>query len=171
MNPLVFRTSILPAVDPARPMNDTTGRRRVHPAGPVSASRAPRTACRQWEPRESTTARKGARNLAQTKRNGPDGTREQQTSERGTSMCFRPPSVDQGPVKCPKCGAMVDPSLDACPKCGAKAEASTSAPPTPGAPGAPKVPSVPKVPATPGAPKVPSVPKVPSAQQIKVPRG
>lgn len=44
-------------------------------------------------------------------------------------MCFRPPSVDQGPVKCPKCGAMVDPNLDACPKCGAKATAAVGAPP------------------------------------------
>ena len=30
-------------------------------------------------------------------------------------MCFRPPTVDNGPVKCPKCGAEVDPKADACP--------------------------------------------------------
>ena len=165
MNPLVFRTSILPAVDPASPMNDTTGRRRAHPTSPcIRRPHATRSL------RAAGTALRRRGSLAQVKRNEPDETHEQRTSERRTSMCFRPPSVDQGPVKCPKCGAMVDPSLDACPKCGAKAEASTSAPPTPGAPGAPKVPSVPKVPATPGAPKVPSVPKVPGAQQIKVPR-
>ena len=34
-------------------------------------------------------------------------------------MCFRPPTVDNGPVKCPKCGAEVDPKADACPSCGA----------------------------------------------------
>ncbi|WP_425439826.1 zinc-ribbon domain-containing protein, partial [Raoultibacter massiliensis] len=36
-------------------------------------------------------------------------------------MCFRPPTVDAGPVKCPKCGAEVDPKADECPSCGAKA--------------------------------------------------
>lgn len=61
-------------------------------------------------------------------------------------MCFRPAAVDlNGPIKCPKCGAEVDPSLDACPSCGAKA---TKAPGMPGAPGAPGVPGAP------GAPKV-----------------
>ena len=55
-------------------------------------------------------------------------------------MCFRPAAVDlNGPIKCPKCGAEVDPSLDACPSCGAKA---TKAPGMPGAPGAPGMPAI-----------------------------
>lgn len=45
-------------------------------------------------------------------------------------MCFRPPTVEAGPVKCPKCGAEVDPTLNECPSCGAKAA------PVPGVPGA-----------------------------------
>ncbi|ROT92437.1 zinc-ribbon domain-containing protein [Gordonibacter urolithinfaciens] len=46
-------------------------------------------------------------------------------------MCFRPPTVDNGPVKCPKCGAEVDPKADACPSCGAKAAPSVPKPPAP----------------------------------------
>ena len=71
-------------------------------------------------------------------------------------MCFRPPTVVNGPVKCPKCGAEVDPKADACPSCGAKAT------PMPGIPTPPGAPTPPPVPGVPGAPKVPSVPK-PSA--------
>ena len=72
-------------------------------------------------------------------------------------MCFRPAAVDlNGPIKCPKCGAEVDPSLDACPSCGAKAA------PMPGIPTPPGAPTPPPVPGVPGAPKVPSVPKPPA---------
>jgi predicted amidophosphoribosyltransferase len=74
-------------------------------------------------------------------------------------MCFRPPTAANGSVKCPKCGAEVDASLDACPNCGATATmagapAGFTPPPPPGmAPGmaAPKVPSVPKAPKPPAA--------------------
>ena len=64
-------------------------------------------------------------------------------------MCFRPTTVDSGPVKCPKCGAEVPATADACPNCGATASAM---PPMPVAPGMPPVPGMPGVP---GAPKAP----------------
>ena len=71
-------------------------------------------------------------------------------------MCFRPPSLDAGPVKCPKCGAEVDPTLDQCPNCGAKAD---PAPPSAGIPTVLGAPGAPAVPA-PGI-KVPTVPTPP----------
>ena len=64
-------------------------------------------------------------------------------------MCFRPPTVDAGPVKCPKCGAEVDPMLDQCPGCGAKATAAPSMPSLSVAPGMPKAPGAPKAPKAP----------------------
>ena len=88
--------------------------------------------------------------------------------EKGRRMCFRPPTVDQGPVKCPQCGAEVDPSLDKCPNCGAVAAPAPGmatppgVPPVPGAPGAPGAPKVPSVPQVPSVPKVPSGPKPPA---------
>ena len=75
-------------------------------------------------------------------------------------MCFRPPTVDAGPIKCPQCGAEVDPKLDQCPSCGAKA-APVATPPG--------VPVPPPVPGVPGASSVPSVPKAPSAPQPPAP--
>lgn len=58
-------------------------------------------------------------------------------------MCFRPPSAGNGPVECPKCGAQVDPNLDACPSCGAKADAPAAGMPKPPAP-KPPAPKAPK---------------------------
>ena len=72
---------------------------------------------------------------------------------KGQTMCFRPPSVDQGNVKCPKCGAEVSALASECPNCGAKA--------APGVPPVPGMPPVPPVPGAPGAPKAPGVPKAP----------
>lgn len=69
-------------------------------------------------------------------------------------MCFRPPSIDANtPIKCPKCGAEVNPTANECPSCGAKA---AGAPPIPTMPGAPGTPAVPKPPANPSVPTPPS---------------
>lgn len=66
-------------------------------------------------------------------------------------MCFRPPAADaNGPIKCPKCGAMVAPTADECPKCGAKASPAPAIPGAPGMPAAPGAPGAPKPPAAPG---------------------
>ena len=77
------------------------------------------------------------------------------SKERISPMCFRPPTVEAGPVKCPKCGAEVDPTLNECPSCGAKAAPDPGVPGAPGAPGVPVAPGVPKAPGAPGAPKAP----------------
>ena len=83
-------------------------------------------------------------------------------------MCFRPAAVDlNGPIKCPKCGAEVDPSLDACPSCGAKATKAPGMPGAPGAPGVPGAPGAPKAPGAPGAPKPPCRPRHP--RQVAIP--
>lgn len=76
-------------------------------------------------------------------------------------MCFRPPTIDEGPVKCPMCGAEVDPKLTECPSCGAKAAPAPGMPTPPGVPSAPGAPSIPKVPSVPKAPKAPSAPPAP----------
>lgn len=65
-------------------------------------------------------------------------------------MCFRPAALDNGgPAKCPKCGAVVLPTMQDCPKCGARAAV--------GAPGMPSVPGAPGAPKAPGAPGAPGV--------------
>lgn len=52
-------------------MNDTTRRRRAHPAGPVSAVRTPHTTCGRQEPRERAKAQGGTQPRAsQAKRPG-----------------------------------------------------------------------------------------------------
>ena len=81
---------------------------------------------------------------------------------RGDAMCFRPPSIDNGPVKCPQCGAEVEANASECSNCGAKAVAA----PGVAAPGAPAPPPIPGVP---GAPKVPKAPSVSSAPKPPTP--
>ncbi|WP_417142491.1 zinc-ribbon domain-containing protein [Raoultibacter massiliensis] len=49
-------------------------------------------------------------------------------------MCFRPPTIEAGPVKCPQCGAEVDPTANECPSCGAKAAPAPGIPPHAGCP-------------------------------------
>lgn len=66
-------------------------------------------------------------------------------------MCFRPPSVDSGPLNCPKCGGEVEPVADKCPHCGATAES-----PSPGIPTMSKPGAIPAIPKAPGAPKPPA---------------
>ena len=80
-------------------------------------------------------------------------------------MCFRPPTIEAGPVKCPKCGAEVDPTADTCPNCGAEATPAPGMPGVPGAPGAPKAPGAPGVPGAPKAPGAPSAPKAPGQEE------
>lgn len=80
-------------------------------------------------------------------------------------MCFRPAGAAVG-LKCPKCGAFVEPDDDECYECGeplnfgaaagapgAPDEPSAKAPAAPGVPGAPATPAAPAAPAAPGAPK------------------
>ena len=81
---------------------------------------------------------------------------------KGTTMCFRPPAIEAGPVICPLCGAEVNPLAHACPSCGAEA---ASAPGIPGAPGAPQAPGMPGAPKPPGMPGSPSAPQAPGAPQ------
>lgn len=58
-------------------------------------------------------------------------------------MCFRPTSVEAGPIACPQCRKEVLNAATAtkCPHCGAKVQngpgGAPGAPPIPGAPGAP----------------------------------
>lgn len=47
-------------------------------------------------------------------------------------MCFRPPTVENGSVRCPKCGAEADLLLDVCSSCGAKAVSAPGMSATPG---------------------------------------
>lgn len=63
-------------------------------------------------------------------------------------MCFRPPTLDGGEVKCPQCGASVSVDADECPNCGAKSAITGAAAPPPVPPKGFKVPgaSVPKAP-------------------------
>ncbi|MBC2890240.1 zinc-ribbon domain-containing protein [Gordonibacter massiliensis] len=65
-------------------------------------------------------------------------------------MCFRPPAADNGPMKCPACGAEVAPNATACPQCG-----NTSQAPSMRAPGAPPVPPAPGTPSAPTPPPAP----------------
>lgn len=63
-------------------------------------------------------------------------------------MCFRPTSVDSGPIKCPQCGEEVSPMLSKCPYCGYTEKDVVASV-------APKydIPGMPKPPKAPGAPK------------------
>lgn len=76
-------------------------------------------------------------------------------------MCFRPPTLENQKVKCPKCGTEVDASADICPNCGAKAAPAVQPVKSPSAP--PTVPSVSGVPAPLNVPKMPATPKPPDA--------
>lgn len=66
-------------------------------------------------------------------------------------MCFRPPTIEGGKVKCPKCGAEAPMEATTCPNCGATSGVNSVAPPPPVPAGGIKAPGR-KVP---GAPKVP----------------
>ena len=72
------------------------------------------------------------------------------TRERGSNMCFRPPSFDEMMKKCDACGAFNAPELTKCKKCGADLPTGGAAAAAPGAPaatGAPAAPGAPKPPA------------------------
>lgn len=78
-------------------------------------------------------------------------------------MCFRPASV-AAELKCPKCGAFVEPDDEECYECGEPLDFG-AAPGAPGVSGAPAVPGAPGAPSAPGAPAAPVPPAVPGVPQ------
>ena len=76
--------------------------------------------------------------------------------QRRFTMCFRPPTAEDGSKICPHCHTLCDPDEEGnCPECGKlMQQVSSPAPATP-----PRAPSAVSQPSVPGAPKTPDVPR------------